>query len=74
MAQDKVGATTGCDFASQYIWCGQKPGNASLQTTLGFTLAYIYHLRNIILYLITFTELPCCQATWQFSHQQDYEH
>ena len=35
VAQDKVGATIGCDFVSQYIWRGQKLGNVSLQPTLG---------------------------------------
>lgn len=34
-AKDKVGATIGCDFVSQYIWRGQKLGNVSLQPTLG---------------------------------------
>ena len=34
-AKDKVRATIGCDFVSQYIWRGQKLGNVSLQPTLG---------------------------------------
>ena len=34
-AKDKVGATIGCDFVSQYIWRGQKLGGVSLQPTLG---------------------------------------
>lgn len=34
-AQDKVEATVGTDFVSQYIWRGQNLGNISVQPTLG---------------------------------------
>ena len=35
LAQDKIEATIGADFVSQYIWRGLDCGNASLQPTLG---------------------------------------
>ncbi|MBQ8153328.1 MAG: hypothetical protein IJ069_06580 [Prevotella sp.] len=35
LAQDKIEATIGADFVSQYIWRGLDCGNVSLQPTLG---------------------------------------
>lgn len=34
-AQDKIEATLGADFVTQYIWRGQDLGNVSIQPTLG---------------------------------------
>jgi opacity protein-like surface antigen len=37
VAQDKVEATIGADFVSQYIWRGQNLGSVSLQPTMGIS-------------------------------------